>query len=46
MSKFMTFTLGAAFGTAVGVIGICWLISKCTAGITWYSEGGLTEHDE
>ena len=45
MSKFMTFTLGAAFGTAVGVIGVCWLISKCTAGITCYTKGGLIGRD-
>ena len=46
MSKAAAFILGAACGTATGVAGLCWLISKYTAGITWYVKGGLIEHDE
>lgn len=46
MSKAVAFILGAVCGTAAGVIGLCWLISKYTAGITWYTKGGMVGYDK
>lgn len=46
MSKAVAFILGAACGAAAGAVGLCWFISKYTAGITWYTKGEMVGYDK
>lgn len=43
MSYIITFILGMISGVTVGVIGLCLLIDKYTAVISWYVKGGGNE---
>lgn len=36
----ITFILGMISGATVGVIGLCLLLDRHTAGISWYVKGG------
>ena len=43
MNYIITFILGMISGATVGVIGLCLLIDRHTAGISWYVKGGYVD---
>lgn len=43
MNYIITFILGMISGATVGVIGLCLLIDRNTAGISWYVKGGYVD---